>query len=63
MFDLLIQSDQNLRGPRVARQQQLSIDIYFVPAPDSRRPPLLLSIDVTDGRTDGHTRPFYDVYR
>ena len=52
-----LRSDQNLRGPHVARQQQLSIDsaIDTRPQQKTRRPPLLLSIDGTDGRTDGRT--------
>jgi len=29
-----VQSDQNLRGPHVAQQQQLSIDICYRPAPE-----------------------------
>jgi len=29
-----VQSDQNLRGPHVARQQHLSIDICYRPAPE-----------------------------
>jgi len=53
------QTDRNLRGPRVARQKQTSIDRHRLPAPDpqqqTRRPPLLLSIDGTDRRTDGHS--------
>jgi len=52
-------SDQNLRGPHVARQQQLSINICRRPAPDLSSkpapPPLLLSIDGKDRRTDGHS--------
>jgi len=54
----------NLRGHHVARQQQLSNDI-FCPRPTSaanRRPPLLLLIVGTDRRTGGRTRPFYDAY-
>ena len=50
------QSDQNLRGPHVARQQQYchrSISAARAgPQQQTRRPPLLLSIDGTDRRTD-----------
>ena len=60
---LLIQLDRNLRGPRVPLQQQLAaaIDRYLLlpacawPQQQTRRPPLLLSIDGTDSRTDGQT--------
>ena len=58
-----LQSDQNLRGPHVARQQHRSV-LFAArarPQQQTRRPPLLLSIDGTDRRTD--TRPFDDAYR
>jgi len=55
----LQQSDRNLRGPHVARRQQLSINICSAararPQQHTRRPPVLSSIDMTDIRTDGRT--------
>jgi len=59
-------SDQNLRGPHIARMQQPSIDICAARVglqQQTRRPPLLLSTDGTyrrtyrrtDERTDGQT--------
>jgi len=53
-----LQSDQNLRGPHVARQQQLWIDICCgLRQTSAANPPptLLLFIDGTDRRTDGRT--------
>jgi len=47
-----LQSDQNLRGPHVARQQQLSIDICCGPRPTSAaNPPAVDGRNKTDGRT------------
>jgi len=67
-----LEFDQNLRGPHVARQQHLSIDICSGPAPDlsskpagRRRCCCCRSTEQrdaqTDGQTDGRTdtRPFY----
>jgi len=61
-----LQSNQNVRGPHVARQEQLSIDIYCRPAPVFSSKPAgrrccCRSTGQTDGRTD--TRPCYDAYR
>jgi len=57
-----LQSDQNLRGPHVAQQQQLSIDICCKLTQQTRRPPLLLSIDGTDRQTDGRTLDRYMTF-
>ena len=56
------QSDQHLRGPRIARQQ-LSTDICCSRPTLAANPPtaVLLLKGETDGRTD--TRPLYDAYR
>jgi len=54
------------RGPHVALQQQLSINICCLRPTSAANPPaaaLLLSIDGTDGRTTTDTRPLYDAYR
>jgi len=57
-----LHSPQNLRGPHaVGQQQQLSIDICCLRPTSAANPPLLLSIDGTDGRTDA--RLFYEAYR
>jgi len=45
----------------VGQQQQLSIDICCMRPTSAANPPLLLSIDGTDGRTDA--RLFYEAYR
>ena len=65
-----VQADQHLRGPRVAQQLLLSIDMCREararPQQQTRRPPPMLSIDGTHRRrTDGRmdTGPFYDAYR
>ena len=76
MLDLLtvIPSDQNVRGPLVARQQQLSINICWMPAPDFGSKPAgcrrcCRSKEKTEGRTDRRTDgrtdilPFYDALR
>jgi len=52
-----LHSDRNLRGPHVARQQQLSTDICCGPAPDLSSKPAgrrccCRSMAQTDGRTD-----------
>ena len=57
-----LQSDQNLRGPHVAQQQQLSIDICCKLTQQTRRPPPLLSIDGTDRQTDGRTLDRYMTF-
>ena len=51
---MLDQSDENLHGPHVARQQQLSIDLRPTSAANPPAAAAILSIDETDGRTDGH---------
>jgi len=50
-----LQSGQNLRGPHVARQQQLAIDMRRPRPTSAANPTLLLSIDGTDEQTDGRT--------
>ena len=59
-----LQSAQNLRGPHVARQQQLPIDL--LPAPDlSSKPAGRRRCCRPTGQTDGrtNTRPSYDACR
>ena len=48
------QTEQKLRGPHVARQKQLSVDICCQRSSSAANPPPLLSIDGTDGRTLNH---------
>ena len=55
-----LQFDQNLRGPHVARQQHLSIDICSGPAPDLSSKPAV-SIDGTERRTNGRTDGYSTV--
>jgi len=46
---------KNLRGPRVARQQQLLIDICCPrPTPAANPPAAAAEVDRWDRRTDGH---------
>jgi len=52
-------TEQNLRGPHVARQRLISAAGRA--QQQTRRPSLLLWIDEKDGRTV--TRPFQDAYR
>ena len=58
----LHQSGQNLRGPHVTRQQQLSIDIRCGLA--ANPPAAAAAVDRRDRRTVGRTdtRPLYDAY-
>jgi len=57
-----LQPDQNLRGPRVARQEQLSIDICCPhPSSAANQRPLLLLSNGWDRQTDGHST-VYDIY-
>ena len=61
-----LQSDQNLRRPRVAEQQQLSIDICCRRPTSTANPPAdAAAVDrrdrQTDRRADGHS--FCDAYR
>ena len=53
MLDLL-KSDYNLRGPYVARQQQLSIDICCLTSA-ANPPAAAAAVDRQDRRTDGRT--------
>ena len=60
-----LQLGQKFTRP-VCRAAAAAVDRYLLqartrPQQQTRRPPPLLSIDGTDGRTD--TRPFYDAYR
>jgi len=55
-----LQSDQNLRGPHVARQQQLSIDICARPQQQTRR--ATAAADRRERQTDG-PRPLHDAQR
>jgi len=53
---LVLQSDRNLRGPHVARQQQLSIDICCRRPTSAAKPPAAAAaVDRRDRRTDGRT--------
>jgi len=48
-----LQSDRNLRGPHVARQQQLSVDIYCSrPTPAANQPAAAAAVDRRDRQTD-----------
>jgi len=65
MLDLL-QSDQNVRGPHVARQQQLSIDVCCPRPTSAANPPAAAAaVDRRDRQTNRRTdtRPFYDACR
>ena len=61
-------SDQKLRGPHVAQQQQLSIDICGPRATWAANPLTAAACCRWTGQTDGHTDgrtdtpPFYDAY-
>jgi len=63
-----LEFDQNLRGPHVARQQHLSIDICSGPAPDisskpaGRRRCCCRSTGQRDAQTDGRTDRRTDGY-
>jgi len=52
-----LQSDQNLRGPHVARQQQPSIDICCPRPTSAANPPAAAAaaVDLRDRQTDGLT--------
>ena len=52
-----LQSDQNLRGPHVARQQQLSVDICCPRTRSATNPPqaAAAAVDRRDRQTDGRT--------
>jgi len=52
---ILTARPKNLRGPRVARQQQLLIDICCPsPTPAANPPSAAAAVDRLDRRTDGH---------
>jgi len=50
-----IQSDQNLRSPHVARQQQLSIDICCPRPTSAANPPAAAAVDRWGRHADRHT--------
>ena len=50
-----LQSDQHLRGPHIARQQQLSIDTCCPRPTSAANPPLLLLLLVSSNGTDRHS--------
>ena len=57
---------RNLRGPHVARRQQLSVDICCPRPTSAANPPAAAAaVSRRDRRTDGQkdTRAFYDAYR